>query len=55
MITVEKALLYSAGQGHEPTEGATVAHRGQTVCVCTAVCVTTEQGQGLTQKHMYTR
>lgn len=29
-------------------EGATVAHRGKLRCVCTAVCVTTKQGQGLT-------
>lgn len=39
VITVEKALLYSAGLGHEPTEGATVAHRGQTpLCVYSSVC-----------------
>lgn len=49
----EKASLYSAEQGHTHTEGATVAHRGQTALrVYSSVCDRSPR-TGITTKHIH--
>ena len=56
VITVEKGFTVFSRAGKQTHRGSYCSPQGdKLLCVCAAVCVTTEQGRGLTQKHMYTR